>query len=49
MTRNDRETRQFNTEEQQRFLGILHRDSRGGSVICTQFHNGDLSMQQVHQ
>ena len=47
MTRNDRETRQFNTEEQQRFLGILHRDSRGGSVICTQFHNGDLSMQQV--
>ena len=47
MTRNDRETRQFNTEEQQRFLGILHRDSRGGSVICVQFHNGDLSMQQV--
>ena len=47
MTRNDRETRQFNTEEQQRFLSILHRDSRGGSVICTQFHNGDLSMQQV--
>ena len=47
MTRNDRETRQFNTEEQQRFLSILHRDSRGGSVICVQFHNGDLSMQQV--
>jgi len=47
MTRNDRETRQFNTEEQQRFLGILHRDSRGGSVICVQFHNGDLVMQQV--
>ena len=47
MTRNDRETRQFNTEEQQIFLSILHRDSRGGSVICVQFHNGDLSMQQV--
>ena len=47
MIRNDRETRQFNTEEQQRFLGILHRDSRGGSVICTQFHDGTLLDQQV--
>lgn len=42
MVRTDRDAKQLNRDEQQTFLSILHRNSRGGAIICNQLRHGEV-------